>query len=340
MKRKLILSSIMTIILALSLIAGSTFALFTSQSKVNITVGSAKVSLLSMIDQSSLELYSLDVKQDTQFENGGTATFTDTANLVLDNVTPGDMAVFNIVMTNDSTVDIQYRVAWSIKGALACGLVTKVDGRVINNNTSDWTEWKTPVSDADKTRTLSVSVELPVEAGNEFQECSADISFSVVAVQGNGTEIYLPSCDVVATPETIDAVLAEAKAGSVIGLAAGNYGSITIPQHDMTLLSELAVLDYVNLNAKDNVKLIGLTFDAAGAKMSYEMTSTAGVNQEFGIYANIVGAENSATAADNVLIQNCTFTGTPTTPDSYSPIVFAERRCKTASMKGFTVEGC
>jgi len=340
MKRKIILSSIMTIVLALSLIAGSTLALFTSQSQVNISVGSAKVSLLSVIDRNSLELYSLDVRQDTVFENGGTAEFVENAHLTLNNVTPGDKAVFNIVMTNDSTVDIQYRVAWSVKGALACGLVCKADGREINDSTSDWTEWKTPVSDSDKTRTVSVSVELPVEAGNEFQECAADITFSIVAVQGNGTELYLPTCDVLATPDTLNSILATAKEGTVIGLAKGKYDSITMTQNNLTLVSELAEVGYINLNAKDNIKLIGLTFYAEDAKMSYEMTSTSGVNKETGFYANIVGAENSAVAADNVLIQNCTFTGTPKDAEAYAPIVFAERNRNTESMKGFTVDGC
>jgi len=158
MKRKIVLSSIMTIILSLSLIAGSTLALFTSQSQVNISVSSAKVNILSVIEQNSLELYSLDVKQDVQFENGGTAEFTDAATLVLNNVTPGDKAVFDIVMTNESTVDVQYQVAWSVNGSLAGGLVAKADGQKIVNGKSAWTLWKTPTSDAEATRTITVSI--------------------------------------------------------------------------------------------------------------------------------------------------------------------------------------
>ena len=43
MKKSVILSSIMLIALCLSLITGATFALFTSESSVNIAVSSGKV---------------------------------------------------------------------------------------------------------------------------------------------------------------------------------------------------------------------------------------------------------------------------------------------------------
>ena len=45
MKNKIIISSILTIAMCASLIAGSTFALFTSQSKVDVSVNSATVSV-------------------------------------------------------------------------------------------------------------------------------------------------------------------------------------------------------------------------------------------------------------------------------------------------------
>ena len=47
MKRKVLLSSIMTIVLCLCLITGSTFALFTDSSEFNIAVTSGDVEILS-----------------------------------------------------------------------------------------------------------------------------------------------------------------------------------------------------------------------------------------------------------------------------------------------------
>ena len=45
MKNQIIISSILTIAMCVSLIAGSTFALFTSNSEVNVSVSSATVSV-------------------------------------------------------------------------------------------------------------------------------------------------------------------------------------------------------------------------------------------------------------------------------------------------------
>ncbi|MBR2987219.1 MAG: hypothetical protein IKC63_04295 [Clostridia bacterium] len=335
MKRKIILSSIMTIILSLSLIAGSTLALFTSQSQVNISVSSAKVNILSVIEQNSLELYSLDVKQDVQFENGGTAEFTDAATLVLNNVTPGDKAVFDIVMTNESTVDVQYQVAWSVNGSLAGGLVAKADGQKIVNGKSAWTLWKTPTSDAEATRTITVSIELPVEAGNEYQDGKAEIALQLIAVQGNGTELLTPVCDVLATPETIDEILATVAPNTVIGLAKGKYGSIKLTQDGLTLVTYNAVVDYVNVNAKKNCTLDGITFDAAGAKMAYNSKGTA-----LNIYTNVASAEKSDVPAKDLTIQNCIFTGTPADPDNFVSICFYERNRSGGGINGATITGC
>ena len=52
MKKKIIISSILTIAMCVSLIAGSTFALFTSNSEVNVTIGSA---LHPMLEEHHIE---------------------------------------------------------------------------------------------------------------------------------------------------------------------------------------------------------------------------------------------------------------------------------------------
>lgn len=57
MKKNIILSSVLTILLCVSLIAGSTFALFTSESSVNIAVTAGNVEVVATIDE-NLELYS------------------------------------------------------------------------------------------------------------------------------------------------------------------------------------------------------------------------------------------------------------------------------------------
>lgn len=181
-KAGVIVSAIASTAVCASLIAGSTFALFTSNDKVDITVSSGKVSISAVVDETSLKTYSFGKEQAAgTFENGGTAGFNDEAKFVVGNITPGDSATFNIVVTNDSTVKVKYKVGYTISGELAGALQTEVTGATAGT----WTPWKIPVKEAEKTKTISVSVALPESVGNEYQEKSATMDFSIEAIQGN-----------------------------------------------------------------------------------------------------------------------------------------------------------
>lgn len=222
MKKKIILSSILSIMICLCLIAGSTYALFTSQSQVNIAATSGKVAVEAiMVD--SLTLTSLGKPMTDVFENGGTAAI-EGQTLTLKNLTPGDKAEFSIRITNNSTVNMQYRIKWTVDGTLFDALVATADGAVINNCVSDWTEWTAPTSDGDRIVSIPVSVELPVEVGNAYQEASARISFTVEAVQGNGTELF--GTTYVSTVEDLQAAIEQ---GGKITLT----GDIVVAASDM-----------------------------------------------------------------------------------------------------------
>ena len=178
MKNKIIVSSILTIALCLSMIAGSTFALFTSESKVDIAVTSGTLDVDAVINN-DLQLSSLGVAQTDTFANGGTATLTG-EKLTLANVTPGDKATFSITVTNNSNVAMNYRFVWSVEGDLYPFLTATVDGVALVNNSTPYTLW----TGAD-TQTFQVVVELPQGVGNDAQNKTANISFKVEAVQGN-----------------------------------------------------------------------------------------------------------------------------------------------------------
>ena len=109
MKKGFIFSTVLMIVLCLSTLAGATFALFTSESNVNIAVTSGKVEVEGTVDE--VELYSLDVLQSGTFENGGTAVI-DGNKLLLSNVTPGDKAVIKINVDNKSNVNTIWRFVW------------------------------------------------------------------------------------------------------------------------------------------------------------------------------------------------------------------------------------
>ena len=185
MKKKTILSSIFTIVLCLSLIAGSTYALFTSQDEINIAVNAAKVEVTADIDKESFKLFSMDQQmQGASFENGGTASFNETTgDLTLTNITPGDKVTFEIDVVNHSNVTVQYRLTWNVSGDLADALVATVgeEKKSMDKASTTWSLWE----GENNTLTIPVSIELPIEKDDTYQDKRATISFKVEAIQGN-----------------------------------------------------------------------------------------------------------------------------------------------------------
>ncbi len=194
-KKSIIFSALLTIALCVSVMAGGTFALFTSESKTNIAVTSGKVDIVASL--SNLKTYSGenltgDVNTDSvvetatngTFTNGGTALL-DGNTITLDKVTPGDKVTFDIVITNKSNVATKYRTKIE-KIADTClfyGLKFEIDGSSVQN-VSAWqdlaaTDGKTEVS------SFSCSVELPSSASGIYQGKSCTIAYTVEAVQAN-----------------------------------------------------------------------------------------------------------------------------------------------------------
>ena len=185
MKKRILASSIVSILICLSLIAGSTFALFTSESKVNIAITSGKVDVVASID--GLELYSMErACANNTFENGGTATI-DGNNLALTNVSAGDKAIVTIGFTNNSSIAVKYRLTTEINGELADDLVVStVDSSNAYTAIFGQTEWE-KLEVGETVDSLKVAVELPVDAGEEAEGITTptNISISIEAVQGN-----------------------------------------------------------------------------------------------------------------------------------------------------------
>ena len=190
MKNKIIISAILTIAMCLSLIAGSTLALFTSESKVNVAVTSGKVSVVAYVVESSLSTSSLGVAQDDgKFANGGQASITTengAQKLQLTGLTPGDVATFVMKVENKSTVDFQYRFTWKVDGELYEYLTATVNGREIVNDKTAWSVWE-----GDDVQDFQIHVSLPQDASNDAQGKTAEISFTVEAMQKNAVSLVL-----------------------------------------------------------------------------------------------------------------------------------------------------
>lgn len=179
MKKRTVLTSVLVIALCLSLIAGSTFALFTSGSEVNVAITSGKVRVLATIDRASITLISLNqqtLDETTWTLNGDT--------LALTNMVPGDKIAFTINVENQSNVTVNYRTLIGLTGdaELLSGMIITVDGTTYAGGSVS--DWQTLVPGTDIAQ-VQVSIELPATAGNEYQEKTLNFKFAVEAVQGN-----------------------------------------------------------------------------------------------------------------------------------------------------------
>ena len=183
MKKGFLLSSILMIALCLSALAGATFALFTSESTTNIVISSGKVEVEASVKD--VVLYSMGEQQTGTFENGGTAN-VEGETLSLNLLTPGDKATFKVVGENKSNVSIQYRFRVElVEGIkLAEGLKVTLGNNTYVGLSKYQSAWKTLPANA-PLENLAITIELPVEAGNEYQNLNVKYTVFVEAVQGN-----------------------------------------------------------------------------------------------------------------------------------------------------------
>ena len=139
MNTKRLISSILTIALCVSMIAGSTFALFTSKDSVDVSVKAAKVNITANVENIALSSMGVASADGKTFANGGTAEYDNESGVfTLTNIAPGDKVNFDIKVTNNSDIAIQYRVKWTVEGGLLGALVATVDDVALKSVVSEW----------------------------------------------------------------------------------------------------------------------------------------------------------------------------------------------------------
>ena len=235
-KSGIILASLACIAAAGSIMAGATYALFTSESKTNIAVTSGKVNVTaeikdlktfsgkanSLTGDVTVDADNIEENAGTTFVNGGTATI-DGTDLKLEKMTPGDKVTFNISITNNSTVAAKYRTIVT-KGAdtgLFSGLEISIDNEdIVSAKTVSL--YNALGSDA---ITVPVVVNLPSDRENEYQDKECDISFTVEAIQGNASDNVIE-----VTPSNAQETIDNLKGDATIVLTEGNYGSLYLRQ--------------------------------------------------------------------------------------------------------------
>ena len=197
-KAKIIVPALLSIAACGGIIAGSTYALFTSEAKTNVAITSGKVNVVANVE--NLATYSGsgltgDVETDVlsenatpgEFANGGSASLSENT-IVISKMTPGDKITFDIKIKNKSNVTAKYRTILSCSedDGLFDGLQVKVDGKSWSNFSavSDYETIQGSEAEAE-IKTVPVSIELPSDAGNAYQGKACSISYVVEAVQGN-----------------------------------------------------------------------------------------------------------------------------------------------------------
>lgn len=338
MKKKALISSILTIAVCVSLIAGATFALFTSESQVNVAVTAGKVDVQAMILNDTMQLFSAladptadpnaegtlidengatyiykDRTKEATFTNGGTATIVGNT-LNLDKITPGDKVTFNIKITNRSNIAVQYRVrvACTYGADLFYGLNFKVndtDFSKVLSHTSAWKPLEAVENGEKEIDNVTVSVDLPIDAGNRYQDKTCKIVYVVEAVQGNAATSPAPDDEVmsvqwqdlaygVSVPAAVNGVITiydevELAAFAASVNAGNTYKGITVALADDMDLGG-AYWTPIGLNGDTAATLFQGTFDGQGHTISNMVVDT--LNQNAAVFATraVVGSYTAA----------------------------------------------
>ncbi|MBO5224058.1 MAG: hypothetical protein J6C23_06080 [Clostridia bacterium] len=186
-KVKALVGSALAIAMSMSVAAAGTFALFTDKAEVNVAITAGKVDVEAAVN--NFKIYSMDREcANNTFENLGSASL-DGNKIILTNITPGDKVVFDLNLSSGSNVKTKVRTVIYETGAddgLLKGLKVTVNGVEANlTNGAIESAWETVDPNDTLDKTMTVSIELPVEAGNEYQEKVAELRFVIEAVQWN-----------------------------------------------------------------------------------------------------------------------------------------------------------
>jgi hypothetical protein len=311
-KKTLVLSAVIALA-AGSLAIGGVYALFTSNASNEIAVTAGKVSVksaITLVSGASLDQELTPSDNAIAFVNGGSAKIVN-GNIVLDKVTPGDKITFKLAATNESNVAIKYRTVMNASGDLMKGLTVKAVGADLPTVFPYWTDWTHADAGAAITDAASFVVELPKEAGNEYQEKSAVIKISLSAIQGNADVVDFKVDDAAKTAEI----------GSVYGWldfagkvnAGTTYAGYTVTLKDDLDFSEVGFVSATNTAASYPSYSFSGIFDGNGKTMSniaLNVVNAAG-NSIYGEFnaTGVFGTLNNATV-ENLTVASSSFAGT------------------------------
>lgn len=304
-KKSTLISAVLAIVMCVSLLAGSTFALFTSESKVNLAVTSGNVEVVASIE--NIEKSYVDENGETVSGKlfGGDATFAD-GTLSLDNIVPKDTVKFNVKIANNSSVAIKYRTVVTVveDNGLASSLSIDLAGyQMIGTKAANA---YAKLDAGEQPEVLPVTITLPESETTQGKSCK--LSVSVEAVQGNAAVADgLTSTD----GTTMSTRLAD---GTVWYDVLANGSAFTL-KTDMNPANTIISNGKLTIDAKD--KEIANTVDLwqAADDNEWSLVSARGTDGEVTVKSgSFLAKENDCYAVDvqdgaTVVIEGGTFAG-------------------------------
>lgn len=199
MKKKILLTSVLTIALCIGIIVGSTYALFGDETRVNVMVSAANLDVTASIENGKLLTHSAgdaaEFSREGSFANGGMAVIDpdNSSNILISSMTPGDKIRFNVDVENNSDIAIRYRIVWAsnvseteVDLADALNVTVQVNGEDELNMTDRASDYYNVSANGEIT-TFTVTIEFPDrEDNNSFRGAQGSLSFVVEAVQQHG----------------------------------------------------------------------------------------------------------------------------------------------------------
>ncbi len=224
MKKKagIIATSVAAIAVCSSLIAGSTFALFTSESEVNIAVNAAKVALSAEVETGAAT---------SRLGGAALGRFSNADGLAIQDIAPEDEYEFKVKVTNTSSIKTLYRTKIEFTDTeLASALTVTVDGVEYAGIKSYTTPWAALGAKENPEKDLAVKVSFfDQENVNRFKEKTTDVKVIVEGVQGNAGYALAGEPSVVKIPAgKIHVVNDSEELATALQDVAGNGGTVEL----------------------------------------------------------------------------------------------------------------
>lgn len=251
-KRSVIITAILAIIMCASLAAGATFALFTSNSSVNIAVTSGNVEVTASV----VDIKKFYVDEHGETVNGklfsGDATFDEGAHTVtLSNVLPKDTVEFKVKVVNGSNVAIKYRMVMSLveDNGLFSSLDITLNGKKFYGYTSGT---KYALLEAEQ-QIAAIPVVISIPEGATCNNTACKLTYKVEAVQGNASVEDFPEVpeNTLAVNTTEDVRVLEK---AISGENAVLDKDVVITKAPDTVASRLSIKEPTTLNLNAMIK--------------------------------------------------------------------------------------